>query len=133
MRGRVRAVRRTLPALGMMAIIFLFSHQGPDQFPAFDFPGIDKLAHAAIFALLAVTVLLAQPPSLLARRPLTVAGGAMLFCVLYGLSDEVHQAFVPGRFPDVFDLVADTMGSFLVVSTFAAVALLRPQPVSVPR
>jgi VanZ family protein len=32
---------------------------------------------------------------------------------LYGVSDEVHQAFVPGRNADVFDWVADTTGALL--------------------
>ena len=33
--------------------------------------------------------------------------------VLYGVSDEWHQAFVPGRHPSPFDLLADTAGVLL--------------------
>lgn len=35
------------------------------------------------------------------------------FCVatLWGFSDELHQAFVPGRTAELGDLVADTLGS----------------------
>lgn len=35
---------------------------------------------------------------------------AMIASVLYGLSDEVHQYFVPGRTADVFDFLADALG-----------------------
>jgi VanZ family protein len=31
--------------------------------------------------------------------------------VLYGLSDEIHQSFVPGRSMDAWDLVADMIGA----------------------
>lgn len=33
-----------------------------------------------------------------------------LFIVLYGLSDEIHQYFVPGRSSSVFDLLVDSAG-----------------------
>jgi VanZ family protein len=31
--------------------------------------------------------------------------------VLWGLSDEIHQALVPGRSPELNDVVADLFGS----------------------
>ena len=34
----------------------------------------------------------------------------------YGLSDEFHQRFVPGRFAGVDDLVFDTLGGLLAVA-----------------
>jgi VanZ family protein len=36
---------------------------------------------------------------------------AVLIAILYGASDELHQAFVPGRIPDFRDLLADGLGS----------------------
>src|SRR5690606_9601591 len=41
------------------------------------------------------------------RRYLTAWGLA----VLYGLSDEWHQSFVPGRTPDVLDVLTDGIGA----------------------
>jgi VanZ family protein len=35
----------------------------------------------------------------------------LIFCILYAISDEVHQAFVPGRGPAAFDVFIDTLGS----------------------
>lgn len=31
----------------------------------------------------------------------------------YGASDEIHQMFVPGRSPEIFDFLADTTGGIL--------------------
>jgi len=44
---------------------------------------------------------------------------ALLLSVLYGLSDEYHQSFTPGRSPDAGDLAADVLGAI------AALWLLR--------
>jgi VanZ family protein len=38
---------------------------------------------------------------------------AALAAVLYGLSDEVHQSFIPGRDASVGDVVADALGALL--------------------
>ena len=38
---------------------------------------------------------------------------AFAFSSLYGLSDEFHQSFVPGRNAAVGDFVADTVGALL--------------------
>jgi len=36
-----------------------------------------------------------------------------LFCVLWGVSDEIHQSFVPGRDSSGMDLAADAVGATL--------------------
>lgn len=38
---------------------------------------------------------------------------AVVGCALYGLSDEIHQLFVPLRQGDPLDLVADSVGATL--------------------
>ncbi|MCK5878552.1 MAG: VanZ family protein [Holophagae bacterium] len=37
------------------------------------------------------------------------------FIVLYGLSDEIHQYFVPGRFCDILDFAADATGGTIAL------------------
>jgi VanZ family protein len=36
-----------------------------------------------------------------------------LITLFYGLFDEVHQIFIPGRYFDWWDLVADAIGSLI--------------------
>lgn len=54
----------------------------------------------------------------------------ILFCSLYGISDEWHQSFVVGRSSDVLDWLADTSGavlaSFLLMRFSAQWLLLKP-------
>jgi len=43
---------------------------------------------------------------------------AVLISVLWGLSDEIHQAFVPGRSSELADLLADLVGSIAGVTAW---------------
>jgi VanZ family protein len=50
----------------------------------------------------------------LCNSAVSIAGAlcqAIFLGSLYGLADELHQYFVPHRFADPFDWVADTLGS----------------------
>ena len=38
---------------------------------------------------------------------------SLVFCSLYGISDEWHQSFVPGRQASVLDWLADTAGGLI--------------------
>jgi VanZ family protein len=40
---------------------------------------------------------------------------AIIICLLYAISDEFHQMFVPGRSAQVLDVFIDTLGSSLGV------------------
>lgn len=41
------------------------------------------------------------------------AGFAVFISLLWGLSDEIHQALVPGRSPELADIVADLAGAIV--------------------
>jgi VanZ family protein len=36
-----------------------------------------------------------------------------ILCLLYALSDEWHQSFVPGRVASLYDIVVDGLGAFV--------------------
>ena len=113
------------PAVALMAGIFLLS-SGPvpgAAEPALAVPGLDKLLHIAEYFVLGVLLLLGihrGAPALPHSRMLAVAVG-----VVYAISDEVHQALVPGRRGDFLDLAADATGVLLGVLLVAAL-LRRP-------
>lgn len=41
---------------------------------------------------------------------------SLLICLIYSISDEVHQIFVPGRSGELFDVLIDTLGSFIGIN-----------------
>ena len=51
--------------------------------------------------------------------------GAVLIASLYGVSDEYHQRFVPGRMFDVLDMVADALGASAGAAVVGACSIIR--------
>lgn len=50
---------------------------------------------------------------------------SLMFCILYAINDEVHQAFVPGRGPQVKDVFIDILGSFVGVGLYGVVGKIK--------
>jgi VanZ family protein len=50
---------------------------------------------------------------------------AVVISSLYGVSDEYHQLFVPGRSFDILDIVADIIGSIVGASGVGAWSIIR--------
>ncbi|MGM0443776.1 MAG: VanZ family protein [Fibrobacterota bacterium] len=87
--------------------------------------GRDKLAHGAGY--LVFGVLLTFFP--VCRRWLRPkAAGVAAFCILalYGVLDEVHQLYIPGRDGSVYDWYADIAGG--AAGVLLAVAVLSRRP-----
>ena len=53
---------------------------------------------------------------------------SMIIVVLYGVSDEVHQMFVPGRTAALDDVVADTIGAVVGTGACWAWGILSSTP-----
>ena len=79
----------------------------------------DKLAHLVVFGALGFLTLRATHGG---SRPLAPgpAAAAVFLVLLWGVLDEVHQFFVPGRDASVRDVVADALGAALAVLVWAA-------------
>ncbi len=41
---------------------------------------------------------------------------ALIICLLYSISDEIHQIFIVGRSCELFDIFIDTIGSFFGIN-----------------
>jgi len=88
-----------------MAVIFGFS-----SLPGSSVPGrFGSLAHFGVYAVLGALLFLAFSFET-AERGRAVAL-AVLTASAYAVTDELHQAFVPGRVPDVSDWGMDTLGA----------------------
>jgi VanZ family protein len=113
-------VLRWLPSILWMAAIFYFSSRtGSDLGGWLDeirllipwMEGFDW-GHFVSYFVLALTFLWGIRPR---RAGWGVKLLVVLLCVLYGVTDEYHQSFVPGRTPDVADIRNDGIGAFLAM------------------
>lgn len=108
-----------LPPVLYMAFIFFLSSQSsfPVEVPIW-FICADKAAHTGLYTLLGLLV----SRALIQGNPVRFTKGMFILTVvitsLYGVSDEFHQSFVPGRTPDVFDWMTDTLGALLACAFY---------------
>ena len=93
---------------GWCALIFFLSSQSTLPMPPL-FPHGDKVIHAGAYAVMGVAAwrIFQHLPWPVTLHVLY----SICFCSLYGVSDEWHQSFVPGRDSDVMDWLADTVGA----------------------
>jgi VanZ family protein len=100
----------------MMAGIFALSSR--QQVPAigFDVQVVAVAGHLVAYGVLAAALLIALEQLEWSSRQAAI--GAFIGAVAYGLSDEVHQYFVPGRSADPLDLAVDAIGAALFLWAF---------------
>ena len=106
-------IRRWLPAIFMMAIIFAFSSTPSNELPNFgllDFL-VKKTSHALGYAILSLCFLRAVRRGEKGSWYLL----AFLLSVLYSVTDEFHQGFVSGRHPSPVDIGIDSFGAMLAL------------------
>lgn len=103
-----------LPVLLWAVFIFLVS-----SLPGKDIPGLfwgqDILFHIFEYAVLALLLSRALKNSRffsLSNKPMRLSL-VIISCLVYALSDELHQYFVPGRISCISDLIIDGMGVVL--------------------
>jgi VanZ family protein len=73
------------------------------------FPGLDKVVHGALYAVLGWLV--GATLCVSGRCNARVLGIALVTIALFAAADEAHQAWLPGRVPMVSDWMADVIGA----------------------
>lgn len=94
------------------AILIFVGSSIPGDRIDIDGPGIDKLLHVLEYSLLSFLLFASLRLSSTARINVLLYI-AVIGSSLYGISDEVHQLFVPFREFDLLDIVCNTAGSIL--------------------
>ena len=96
---------RWFPVIFYCSLIFYLSSR----------PGVgtshDKLVHLLVYGIMGFLFARAFRIHLYKMRWVLVF--AFLSATFYGISDELHQYYVPGRRFEVWDIVADSIGAFL--------------------
>ena len=96
-----------------MALIYYSSAIPGENIPKIDIPNIDKLLHFVEYFILGALLVRAFSNSSDKVNFKLILLLSVLIASIYGLLDEFHQSFVPGRSPDIFDLFSDIIGSLL--------------------
>lgn len=100
--------------LGLYWLLIFILTSIPSQSMPKVFGGVDKLKHFGAYFVLAFllnfALLIQEKFSILSKKSLLFT---LLITSFYGLFDEVHQIFIPGRYFDWWDLVADVIGSLI--------------------
>ncbi len=131
-----RVLEYWLPPLAWMGLIFFLSAQL--DLPHAPGPWLDtllkKTGHAAVYGVLAWFYLRVLRQYFGDGRALTALRLVSIgLAVAYGLSDEYHQTFVPGRNGNLFDVTVDGVGACVAMLLDRWLVRRRSLPGSGPR
>ena len=101
--------RKLIWPLALAATITWCSGQTVEGLPP-TFEGSDKVVHFAIYGLLATLVSRIEAVQRMSSLGIYAA---ILIVSVFGMTDELHQYYTPGRSMDIWDWVADTTGALL--------------------
>lgn len=122
----LRVALAWLPPAAYTGLIWFLSSRTLDvnfRLIPFQDKGVHFVEYGVLCALLAYAVRVTWPT---ARYGLLVA---FWLTVAAGMTDEFHQAYVPGRSADTNDLVADALGALIALTVYRlSLALLRRAP-----
>jgi VanZ family protein len=91
-----------------MAFIFVLSSVSfAPELPT----GMDKNAHAVLYAGLSILAVRALTDAWQRRVTMVMVLASVAIGSIYGVTDEYHQLFVPLRQAEAMDVVADTIGA----------------------
>lgn len=119
---------RMLVPVAAMFLLWRLSAREPDQEPQSTMHSLlHNSMHVIAYGCLAASVWLAW-----SRKPVTAvhafrSRGAWLIAAAYGVVDELHQSYVPGRVCSVADLASDAVGAALVILLLRAIAGIGPK------
>ena len=106
-----------IASIGIAIVIFLLSAQSKLPIPiSVSFRGLDKLLHACAFGCLAFTLSYWVSVDTWRAKPLKCFVLVCCIAAFYGISDEIHQIFVPGRDASIYDWFADCIGAGLAAA-----------------
>ncbi|TNF52548.1 teicoplanin resistance protein VanZ [bacterium] len=106
--------------VGYMVIIYYFSSLSGHLLP-FSIRDFDKALHFCVYSVLAFLFYLSFRKSGLKRHIFLLS---LLITAMYGVIDEIHQLYVPGRVFSFGDVAADIIGGFSG-SAFASLKVLK--------
>jgi VanZ family protein len=108
----VRFLIYWLPVIIFAILIFYASSMPGEQIPDL-FPFQSTIFHIAVYAIFAMLInraLKAHCPKMGIFR---IFFWVFFLSFSFAVSDELHQVFVPGRTPSLYDITCDTIGTII--------------------
>ncbi|UCD78287.1 MAG: VanZ family protein [Desulfobacterales bacterium] len=113
-----------LPLIIYCLLIYIQSdYPSPESLPSFKFS--DKLLHFAAYAVMGVLFYRAYQTLPVKNNIQLLMLLSMISASLYGISDEIHQSFVPYRDGSLFDGIADILGAVCGVYLYHLMTMAR--------
>ncbi len=107
-------LRYRLPVFLWAIVIFVASSIRHVRLPKIKFIAVDKVVHMGVFFIFGLLLYRAlYTPEIRNRINMKRLFIMAFITIAYGVSDEFHQLFVPGRQFDIYDMIADGMGGVL--------------------
>jgi len=127
----LRAIIFKLPAPLIIITITILSSRS--SLPTVQWiPGLDKIMHFSVYTVLSIAIGLWFSRSSWLKHPKRNFFLCTVITSFYGVLDEVHQYFVPGRSADILDWVADILGgAFGAAIVLIFVRILESRKVSI--
>jgi VanZ family protein len=114
-----RFLKFHLPLYAWMGIIFCLSSIPQAELPEVEMWGFEPIAHTVEYLILGFLLLRALRHSRLSGlNMMKLAIFSLAIGIIYALTDELHQYFVPGREMSAADFLYDTLGLFIGVIVY---------------
>ena len=113
-----------LPLILYCLFIYIQSaNPSPEQIPSFPF--VDKVLHFAAYGIMGILFYRAYQTLRIKDNRQMLAVLSVVSASLYGISDEIHQSFVPFREAEVADVIVDIIGAVIGVCLYQFLVLSR--------
>lgn len=119
---------RMLLPVAAMATLWWLSSREPEPRPESTARALfHNSMHVVAYGCLAGSVWLAWTRAQVASHHAFRSRGAWLIATLYGVVDELHQSYVPGRACSAADLASDAIGAALAVVLLRGISGVAPK------
>ena len=114
-----------------MALIFTLSSIPGSTLSSIEFPYAHPIAHSLLYGTLYYLCYRALSHHRLGRLQSSVSlAAALVIVAIYGMSDEYHQSFVPGRSEELEDLLIDLSAALIVLIGIVVVRKIRDKKIT---
>lgn len=117
----MKTFRYKIPIIAYSVLIFIISSLSLNEVPSLKIGLLDKLVHFGeytIYGLLLMLAFATAKSNKIVRYSISLS---LCVGILFGLLDEIHQYFVPGRTCSVLDLLADVIGVWFGTFLFSKI------------